>query len=589
MVKSSSGQNLNRRHSSAGLKRKIDDDENKTSKKQNSEQVRAVEQALPLESNQRETPKIMKNKRIENEVKSRDSSGTKPNKSNQEMRKKVLEQLTASDKNTNENSHVDVEMIAYDSKLSPDESKEITRTIEEVISRVVDEAEIISSSEDISKNLCEKENTNDADELELARQKKKERYLREGAKNDDHLPPYIKSENEKKETQYPRQRYEIQLTGDGLMDFKDIYSRLKELERCKGIDNPILIQPAIDEDKKKHLLNIAVNNFEDYLKLREEWPLDAFRKGVIVTDRPPHLPIIINNVDKNIPICPNDIRVLDLKNRYGVIDLERIYVQDKMPTNKVKANVLTLWNYIDLVTNGIYLDITSMKHTIKPVILYSHVCGRCGNPNHNQKENKCRERCLRCGDYDHTLSSCRNNPQCINCSGNHQCNNDICEFLINKTLSSNKYTIDVLLKEGVINSVDEILRSHNFTQGKQVSYEMKSMEEVMNKLIENKLATQSSRLSDLEKITQKHSGEIQEMRNDIKLVKTELGEVNSKIDYVKADLDTVKTDLRSVNEVVSKTNLELKANQSSIESYFKLVLSRMDGQCGPASSSSLNH
>ncbi|CAF0801669.1 unnamed protein product [Brachionus calyciflorus] len=230
-----------------------------------------------------------------------------------------------------------------------------------------------------------------------------------------------------------------------------------------------------------------------------------------------------------------------------------------------------------------------MKHTIKPVILYSRVCGRCGNPNHNQKENKCRERCLRCGDYDHTLSSCRNNPQCINCGGNHQCNNDICEFLINKTLSSNKYIIDVLLKEGVINSVDEILQSQNFNQGKQVSYEMKSMEEVMNKLIENKLASQSLRLSDLEKITQEHSGEIQEMRNDIKLVKTESGEVNSKIDYLKSDLDTVKTDLRPVNEVVSKTNLELKANQSSIESYFKLVLSRMDGQSGPASSSSLNH
>ncbi|CAF0814209.1 unnamed protein product [Brachionus calyciflorus] len=196
-------------------------------------------------------------------------------------------------------------------------------------------------------------------------------------------------------------------------------------------------------------------------------------------------------------------------------------------------------------------------------ILNVCVCGRCGNPNHNQKENKCRERCLRCRDYDHTLSSCRNNPQCINCGGNHQCNNDICEFLINKTLSSNKYTIDVLLKEGVINSVDEIDESQNFTQGKQVSYEMKSKEEVMNKLIENKLASQSSRLK--------------------------LGEVNSKIDYLKSDLDTVKTDLRSVNEVVSKTNLELKANQSSIESYFKLVLSRTDSQSGPASSSSLNH
>ncbi|CAF1048796.1 unnamed protein product [Brachionus calyciflorus] len=113
-----------------------------------------------------------------------------------------------------------------------------------------------------------------------------------------------------------------------------------------------------------------------------------------------------------------------------------------------------------------------------------------------------------------------------NCGGNRQCNNDICKFLFNKTLSSNKYTIDVLLKEGVVNLVDKILIS------KQVSYEIKSME--------NKLASHSFRLSDLEKITQKHSG-------------------------------------------------ELKANQSSIESYFNLVLSRMDDHSGPSSSSYLNH
>ncbi|CAF1156019.1 unnamed protein product, partial [Brachionus calyciflorus] len=85
-------------------KKKLVDDEDRTSKKQNTEQVRAVEQVLPPEinavkkntptnqkqrttltnkSNQRETPKSMRNKKIENEVNS--TFGTKTNKTDQEM------------------------------------------------------------------------------------------------------------------------------------------------------------------------------------------------------------------------------------------------------------------------------------------------------------------------------------------------------------------------------------------------------------------------------------------------------------------------------------------------------------------------
>ncbi|CAF1016639.1 unnamed protein product [Brachionus calyciflorus] len=248
-------------------------------------------------------------------------------------------------------------------------------------------------------------------------------------KNDEHLNAEQKMENDQKEEMYPRNRYEVIISGEGLVDFKDIYSRINELKLCHDIEDSLLIQPAYDEDQMKHRVNI--------------------------TDKPPNLPVLINNVDKNIKIDPNNSYLIDLATRYGLVDIERIFLQDNTPTNKLRANVLTLYNYIDLLKNGIYLDLTSMKHTVKASITYAKVCQKCGSINHNTKDCKF-DRCLRCGNYDHSFKNCKNIPKCVNCDGSHQSNSEICNLLTNKNLTNNRYTLDILVKESIINSTDDI-------------------------------------------------------------------------------------------------------------------------------------
>ncbi|CAF0922538.1 unnamed protein product [Brachionus calyciflorus] len=190
------------------------------------------------------------------------------------------------------------------------------------------------------------------------------------------------------EEKYPRHRNEVIITGQGLNNYKDIYSRIKELKRCTGIDDPQIIHPTHDVEKEKYFLNIAANTYEKYTRISGGWSDNAFSNGVKTTDKPPNLMFIINNIEKNINIDQNKKQLIELTRQYGLIDIERIYSSDKTPTNKIKSNVLTLFNFLTLLRNGIYLDVTSMKHTVKPLINYAKVYYKCGSLNHNQKDCK---------------------------------------------------------------------------------------------------------------------------------------------------------------------------------------------------------
>lgn len=159
--------------------------------------------------------------------------------------------------------------------------------------------------------------------------------------NDDHLSNEEKIINLNKEKVYERTKYEVQLAGKGLKNFHNIYSRLGELNRCKGINNPTFIKPSYESESNKHLLTIVVQAFEQYSNLKKAWPKDAFGDGVIVSDRPPNLPIIITGIDSSIKIDPKDKRIMELQNRYGIMDVERIFKQDGTPTYVIRANVLT--------------------------------------------------------------------------------------------------------------------------------------------------------------------------------------------------------------------------------------------------------
>lgn len=269
--------------------------------------------------------------------------------------------------------------------------------------------------------------------------------------------------NHEKEKLYPRKDYSVLVYGDHMNEYmNDIHDRVKELERCVGIRNPILAKPIFDELNNVNLLKVSVNNYEDYTRLTGNWPQNAFRSGVKVEPIPPNLIIIIPGVDKELNIHENNAQIKDLDKHYGLVGVERIYYGEQKPTNRLKVHAKTIVEYIEVLERGIYLNITSKRHSVIPNINYARVCNKCGSLNHRERECVEIQKCLKCSSNQHGTQSCSNSQlKCINCSGPHVCNNEICQKLAEKTISMNEYTVEVLLGEGLI-----VKKSDIFTRKK---------------------------------------------------------------------------------------------------------------------------
>ncbi|CAF0746185.1 unnamed protein product [Brachionus calyciflorus] len=485
---------------------------------------------------------------------------------NQETRRQILEEIERMEgKEIDENEHENEQSQAESStERENDQSNMIIETIEEVLkagSSQINQPVLSQTNNEIQETTLyqdEGKQTNAISNTNEMNQIRKRWQNIEGSRNDVHLDQEQQVINSELEQKYPRQKYEVVITGENLRNFNDIYTRIKEIHRCKGINNPLTIHPWHDVENDKHSLTIAVNNIEEYKALKNDWPKDAFGLGVKTTDKPPNLFVIINNVDKNIKIDQNDARMTEIRKRYGVIDIERIYGQDKNPSNKVKANVLTLFNYIDILKNGIYLDFTSIKHNVKPSINYSKTCNKCGNLNHSSKECRNRERCLKCGSYDHLIFNCENSPKCINCNRAHQCNSDACDILANKTLNSNKYILDILVKENIIQSVETIFKIPRVIEEPVQKFDLnENFEKIIKNILDEKLSDHNIRLNNLENSNKEQKTKIHELKGDILNLNKEVGEINCNVSSIKKNVNVFQTDLNSVKTDVNNVESDM--------------------------------
>ncbi|CAF1025638.1 unnamed protein product [Brachionus calyciflorus] len=296
------------------------------------------------------------------------------------------------------------------------------------------------------------------------------------------------------ERKYPRKFYEITVTGRNLEQYPSIHDRIKELYRCVGVKDPIFIQQVLCEKTREvSQLKIGVNTYDDYVSLMGLWPDDAFGTGVKVDLTPPKLVLNILNVDKAINFEKND---QDMEARYGLMNIERIYTINNVPTNKLKASAKTISDYIRNIKNGIYIDTTERKHNVTPNIIYAKTCNNCGSINHKSSECMANKRCLRCGEYSHIMEQCNNTPMCINCSGNHVCNSEACVKVNEKIFSMNAYVLSVLEGEGVIKSKNSILRTKIDPRIEDVytaSGDMK-IENLIKNIVRNELSNEKIRV-----------------------------------------------------------------------------------------------
>lgn len=68
-------------------------------------------------------------------------------------------------------------------------------------------------------------------------------------------------EHKEKEKLHKRNKYEILIYGPNIEYYaNDVFLRLNELKKCRGIEAPCLIQPGKDEQGKRWWIHIVVDN-----------------------------------------------------------------------------------------------------------------------------------------------------------------------------------------------------------------------------------------------------------------------------------------------------------------------------------------
>ncbi|CAF1131234.1 unnamed protein product, partial [Brachionus calyciflorus] len=337
------------------------------------------------------------------------------------------------------------------------------------------------------------------------------------------------------------------------------------------IDEPC--DPTLSESEKNHNIEQkyprkqygamirGADNYRDYLKLFGEWPENAFQNGVKVEPMPLDLNVIISNVDKSVNI-EHTKTLTDLELKYGLTNVARIMQYENTPTNKIRANVKTLMDYLDVLKNGIYLQETSKKQKVLPNIVYAKVCNKCGELNHKEKFCTNRQRCLKCGSFNHGLNKCNSTHEvCLNCKGSHRCNSELCEKLNDKTFSLNKYVINLLIGEKVIVNKYDILKTKRPISS--AKNEINSQES--NQLDNSRLISLVNELMD-KKLQVDVLPKIDSIENNQK-------KITPRIESIESDLSTLKENFNQLNSTLT----EIKAGQTSgFESLSKLILATIN-------------
>ena len=195
------------------------------------------------------------------------------------------------------------------------------------------------------------------------------------------------------EQKYQRKFYDVLLDGENLQEFKSIYERIDEIERCRGVKYPEMVLPIMNKSSKNVNLKIRVKNYSDYNLLIDKWPHDAFKTGVKAYSTPPNLKILILNVKKSLKIKPG-FRITDeLYHKYGLYNVKRIYNHRNEPCNKLIAKCKTISDYIHVLKNGIKIGKEQNFHAVVPNIVNYKTCQNCGSLNHQAKDCHSKQLC----------------------------------------------------------------------------------------------------------------------------------------------------------------------------------------------------
>ncbi|CAF0713127.1 unnamed protein product [Brachionus calyciflorus] len=257
---------------------------------------------------------------------------------------------------------------------------------------------------------------------------------------------------------YHRNFYDVILTGESINEFKTIYDRIDEIERCVNVKNPLMALPIKSKSSKNIKLKIRVNNYDDFEKMLQIWPVDAFKNGVSVkpVEYKKELLIIVDGVKKSLKM--NSLEIIELGNNYSLSKIKRIYNHKNKPTKKLIAKCHSIKDYVQVLNYGIKMN--SGKMIVMPKIINPKVCLKCGDLNHQEKNCYQKEVCLKCLGSSHRMKLV---------------------YLIQKSVlialvNTNVLVINILFGENLISSKYEILNEGHEPKERQASNYFKRLE-----------------------------------------------------------------------------------------------------------------
>lgn len=192
-----------------------------------------------------------------------------------------------------------------------------------------------------------------------------------------------------------------------------------------------------------------------------------------------------------------------------------------------------------------------------PSINHAKVCHQCGNLNHKTKDCRNKKICLKCGQDDHDSRECKQIPRCINCEGSHASNNELCSKLTEKTYQQNAYILDILTGEGIISDKSEILKVNRFSNIHQTNMNVKSIENIIDKITGDKFNGIFEHLKKHDKEISTTNANVEKLGHDMNMLKDTTNKIQINMGKMEEKVDNIDTKINSINSNMNANHNEL--------------------------------
>lgn len=207
--------------------------------------------------------------------------------------------------------------------------------------------------------------------------------------------------------------------------YKNPINLQKEIKRCKLSKEPLMIKFA---ELKKNIVVIATDCKETHDILTEEWPKDAFGKGVRFLkkfNKNTTRNIIIKGIHREIDV--EDQEIINQLKEQGIVNAKRIINKDNERTTVAKAIAEDFAIYKKALRSGIHIGYSRHRVEAERTVLQCFNCQKTGHSSFNCKNKLA---CLKCGE-SHTHKECNAQElKCVNCGEEHTACSRTCKFLI---------------------------------------------------------------------------------------------------------------------------------------------------------------